>query len=265
MKRLEERICCYFTVINLIDLKQLLARLPAPGLLAVWVLSMIALPIGRQVFGEAAIPAGITLGALLQVSLVLVLLRQTWRVARTLWTAAGVILLAWLVELTGSTTGYPFGSYHYTALLQPQLGGVPLLIPLAWLMMLPPAWAVGQRLAGSTSGPAFIGWSALALTAWDLFLDPQMVAWGLWTWAEPGGYFGIPWVNFLGWLLASALITLAVRPILLPARPLLLIYTITWLLESIGLIFFWGLPGPGLVGFIGMGSLLWLVYLKRKA
>jgi putative membrane protein len=196
--------------------------------------------------------------------LVLGVLRQAWGLTRTFWTAASIVLLAWLVEFTGSTTGYPFGVYHYTGLLQPQIGGVPLLIPLAWLMMLPPAWAVGQRLAGSASDLAFIGWSALALTAWDLFLDPQMVAWGLWIWAEPGGYFGIPWVNFLGWLLASALITLAVRPNPLPVRPLLLIYTITWLLESIGLIFFWDLPGPGLVGFIGMGGLLWLVYKKRK-
>lgn len=242
----------------------LLGDLPAPGLLAAWVLSMIALPIARQIFGEAALPAGITLSAILQVGLVLTVLRQAWSLTRTLWNAAGVILLAWLVEFTGSTTGYPFGVYRYTDLLQPQLGGVPLLIPLAWLMMLPPAWVVGQCLAGSTSGAVFITGSALALTAWDLFLDPQMVAWGLWVWAEPGGYFGIPWVNFLGWLLASALITLAVRPNPLPARPLLLVYTITWLLESIGLIFFWGLPGPGLVGFIGMGSLLGLVYIKRK-
>lgn len=233
-------------------------------LLAAWVLAMITLPIAKQVFGEAALPAGITLGALLQVALVLVVLRQAWGMTRTLWTAAGVVLLAWLVEFAGSTTGYPFGVYHYTSLIQPQVGGVPLLIPLAWLMMLPPAWAVGQCLAGSTSGLAFIGWSALALTAWDLFLDPQMVAWGLWVWAEPGGYFGIPWVNFLGWLLASALITLAVRPRPLPARPLLLIYTITWLLESIGLIFFWNLPGPGFVGFIAMGGMLWLVYVKTK-
>jgi putative membrane protein len=171
----------------------------------------------------------------------------------------------WLIEFVGSTTGYPFGVYHYTDLLQPQVGGVPILIPLGWWMMLPPAWAVAQSLAGSASRPAFIGWSALALTAWDLFLDPQMVAWGLWKWAQPGGYFGIPWVNFLGWLLASALITALVRPGPLPARPLMLIYAITWLLESIGLIFFWELPGPGSVGFIGMGSLLCLAYIKRNA
>jgi putative membrane protein len=255
----------HFTQNNLVDFKRLLTGLPSPTLLAAWVLSMIALPPAKYVFGEAALPIGITLSALLQVGLVLAVLYRAWGLTRTLWTAAGVVLLAWLVEFAGSTSGYPFGTYHYTNLLQPQLGSVPLLIPLAWLMMLPPAWAVAQGIAGSSSGLAFIGWSALALTAWDLFLDPQMVAWGLWVWEEPGGYFGIPWLNFLGWLLASAVITAAIHPQPLPIRPLILIYVITWLLESIGLLFFWGLPGPGLVGFIGMGSLLWLVYIKRNA
>lgn len=255
----------HFAPNNLVDPKRLLACLPSPILLAAWVLSMIALPLANFAFGEGALPVGITLSAFLQVGLVLAVLRRAWGLTRTLWTAAGVILLAWLVEFAGSTTGYPFGAYHYTALLQPQLGGVPLLIPLAWLMMLPPAWAVAQSVAGSSSGLAFIGWSALALTAWDLFLDPQMVAWGLWVWEEPGGYFGIPWLNFLGWLLASAVITAAVRPQPLPIRPLILVYAITWLLESIGLLFFWNLPGPGIVGFIGMGSLLWLAHVKRNA
>jgi putative membrane protein len=91
-----------------------------------------------------------------------------------------------------------------------------------------------------------------------------MVAWGLWTWAKPGGYFGIPWQNYLGWLLAAALITVAVRPHELPTGPFMLIYVVTWLLEAIGLLFFWGLPGPALVGFVGMGSLIWLARQQRR-
>jgi putative membrane protein len=142
---------------------------------------------------------------------------------------------------------------------------VPLLIPLAWLMMFPAAWAVAYRIVGRWGGVPFVIVSALAMTAWDLFLDPQMVAWGLWTWAEPGGYFGIPWQNYLGWLLATALITAAVRPGDLPTGPFLLIYIVTWLLETIGLLFFWGLPGPALVGFVGMGSLIWLARQQRRS
>ncbi|GAB4411919.1 MAG: carotenoid biosynthesis protein [Anaerolineae bacterium] len=247
-----------------IHLKQLAASLPAPYLFSGWILSMIALPIAIFFGGQAVLPTVITFSALLQVTLVLTFLIPAWGWRVTLRTALLVMGLAWLIEFTGSTTGYPFGAYHYTDLMQPQIGGVPLLIPLAWLMMLPPAWAVARRIAGPHSRLAFIAWSALTMTAWDLFLDPQMVAWGLWSWAQPGGYFDIPWINFLGWLLASALITAVVRPGPLPTRPLMLIYAITWLLESLGLFFFWGLPGPALVGFAGMGSLLWLAFMKRK-
>ena len=46
-------------------------------------------------------------------------------------------MIGWTAEAIGSKTGFPFGAYHYTDRLQPQLLGVPLLIPLAWLMMLP--------------------------------------------------------------------------------------------------------------------------------
>jgi putative membrane protein len=80
----------------------------------------------------------------------------------------------------------------------------------------------------------------------------------LWTWETPCCYFGIPWSNFAGWLLASALITLVLRPQDLPLLPLLLIYTATWLLETVGLGIFWGMPGPALGGFFVMGMFVTL-------
>ena len=37
-----------------------------------------------------------------------------------------------------------------------------------------------------------------------------MVAWSLWLWDDPSGftYFGIPWINYAGWLLAGVTITI---------------------------------------------------------
>jgi putative membrane protein len=227
---------------------------------------MICLPIARWIWGETVLPAGITLSVAAQSLAVLQILVRSWGIRRTAAVVALVVLAAWLVEYIGSTTGYPFGAYHYTDKLQPQVGGVPALIPLAWLMMLPPAWAVAQRITAGRSKAAFVLVSALAFTAWDLFLDPQMVGWGLWTWEAPGTfhYFGIPWINFLGWLVASALITTLALPLLrlnhLALRLLLFIYAITCIFESIGQLVFWGLPGSALVGFVGMGiMLLWTV------
>jgi len=126
---------------------------------------------------------------------------------------------------------------------------------------LPPAWAVAERLTGGARGVGFVVLSGLAFTAWDLFLDPQMVAWGFWEWEQPGGYFGIPWVNFAGWFAASALMTALIAPAPLPVAPLLLIYAVTWFLETVGQAVFWRMPGSALVGSAAMGLFVVLTQL----
>lgn len=225
-------------------------------LLPVWLLVMIGMPIVGWTLGEDALRRAVSLGVGLQAALVLAMLVGALGWPRALPLAGGVAALGWAAEALGSKTGVPFGAYHYTDALQPQLAGVPLAIPFAWLMMLPPAWAVAARIGGRWRGVRFVVLSALAMTAWDLFLDPQMVGLGLWEWAQPGGYFGIPWVNFGGWLLVSGLITAVLRPPPLPAAPLLAVYGLTLALEAIGLGVFWGQPGPALVGTLAMGALL---------
>ena len=231
---------------------------------------MIAIPIVRWTAGDAALHGGVMLGVGLQAAAVLAGLVASWGAQETLRVAAILAPAAWLIEWVGSRTGFPFGAYHYTALLRPQLAGVPLIIPLAWLMMLPVAWAVADLIVGGAqvaAGERRVRWrfvfvSALAFTAWDLFLDPQMVAWGYWEWERPGVYFGIPLTNYLGWFVCAALLTLLVRPAYNPSLPLLVIYIITWALQSIGLAVFWGMPGPALAGFIGMGV---IIFLARPA
>jgi putative membrane protein len=237
------------------------------ALIAVWVLSMVSLPIQRWLFGDGVLVFAVSVSVLCQLVAVLVIIRSAWGLRRTLVMAVSVAALGWLVEFVGSSTSFPFGSYDYTELLQPQIAKVPILIPLAWLMMLPCAWAVTSVLIAKQRSPILFAFvTALVFTAWDLFLDPQMVAWGFWVWEEPAGFFGIPWVNYLGWIFSSFTITLLVRPSFLAARPLLLVYGITWALESIGLAVFWGLPGPAAIGFLVMGSVVVLtVYRLRTA
>ena len=241
---------------------------PAAWLIVAWVLTMIAVPILGWTGGPQAVRAGVILGVVLQAAAVLAVLVQAWGAGRTAATALVVVPATWAVEWLGSHTGFPFGAYSYTDALQPQLGHVPLLIPLAWLMMLPPAWAVAATLTGPRRSWAFVLVSALAFTAWDLFLDPQMVAWGYWVWHNPGRYCGIPLVNFAGWLLASGAVTVAVLPLLrsrpLPVRSLLVIYTITWALQLIGQLFFWSMVGPALVGGAAMGAFVFLAWRKAR-
>lgn len=231
--------------------------------LVAWVLATVSLPILKWIWGERTIVWGVGVGVVLQAGAVVAVLWSVWGPQRALLIALVVAGLGWTVEYVGSTTGFPFGRYHYTDKLQPQLGHVPLLIPLAWLMMLPPAWAIAGQIAGSPRW-AFAAVSAVAFAAWDLFLDPQMVGWGLWVWDQPGRYFGIPWTNFAGWALAAAAMTAILRPDPGPISPLWLVYAITWLLETIGLGIFWRQPGPAVCGFLGMGSMLTWAWLTTR-
>jgi putative membrane protein len=57
----------------------------------------------------------------------------------------------------------------------------------------------------------------------------------------------------VGWWGTAVLLTALIQPKNLPTKPLLIIYTITWFLETFGLLFFWDLIGPGLVGGAVMG------------
>ena len=215
-------------------------------LVGVWLLVMVLVPISRWTAGEEAMRGLIVVSVAVQATAVFEILRAAWGWQRTGRLFLAIAAATFLVEFVGSRTGKPFGPYHYTPLLQPQLGGVPLVVPLAWFMMLPPAWAVADRFRGSRWRFALV--SAAAFTAWDLLLDPQMVRWGFWEWTPPGGYFGIPWSNYGGWLLTAVALTFILRPKDVPIRPLLLIYTITCFLEIIGLALFWGMPGPALTG-----------------
>ncbi len=236
------------------------------ALLVLWLLVWIVTPIAGWTWGDDVIPLLASLGVLAQAAVSMVALARAWPLSRMMRAAVIVLSLTWAVEAIGAATGVPFGHYDYTDALQPQLLGVPLLIPLAWLMMLPPAWAVSATLRPVADGGRgrlrFAALSGAAFTAWDLYLDPQMVAHGLWEWEHPGGYFGIPWVNFLGWWATATALTWLVNPRDLPRRPLLIVYTLVWLFQAVGLGIMWEQPGPALVGLLGMG--VWALAAWRR-
>ncbi|MCA9957051.1 MAG: carotenoid biosynthesis protein, partial [Anaerolineales bacterium] len=121
-------------------------------LILLWILAMISLPIMKWIWGPGMIPLGLTLGVLLQATAVLLTVRDSWGWPKTMGTAVIIAVLTLFVEWLGSTTGFPFGSYGYTDLMQPQIAHVPVLIPFAWFMMLPAAWAVARLVQAQLPG-----------------------------------------------------------------------------------------------------------------
>lgn len=135
--------------------------------------------------------------------------RQGWKRALTLLGVVFVVSLT--LEAIGVATGLVYGQYHYTDKLGPRfLGLVPYLIPVAWYMMMYASLVIADRLTPSrwpsgwrTVAVAAVG--GLVMTAWDLVMDPMMVAGGHWVWETGGAYFGIPIHNFFGWWLTTFL------------------------------------------------------------
>jgi uncharacterized membrane protein len=166
-----------------------------------------------------------------------------------------------LAEAVGVATGVPFGRYSYAGTLGPAVLGVPLVIPLAWVMMAWPAYLVGVRL--TRSRPARVAVAAAALASWDLFLDPQMVDAGHWRWADPSpalpGVPAVPLSNYAGWALVALLLMLVLdrtvpsRQSTSDAVPYAL-YLWTYASSVLALAAFFGLPAAALWGGLGMGA-----------
>ena len=129
---------------------------------------------------------------------------RRWGAARACAASATTAVATGVVERVGTQTGLPFGRYAYTDALRPQVAHVPAIVPLAWFGMGLPAREAAHAALGNRSTPATrIVLGSAAMTAWDLFLDPQMVGEGYWAWARRGLYRGIPLSNFGGWFLTG--------------------------------------------------------------
>lgn len=135
--------------------------------------------------------------------------------------ASGLILfLSWAVEHLGATTGFPFGSYTYTDVLQPQiLGVVPLAIPFAWLLIVPAAVGASELVLSrdrrDASGAARVSITKVLMAAsFALLLDVTIEPFAVninryWVWGEAEGstYYGIPMSNFVAWWFTSLLLS----------------------------------------------------------
>jgi putative membrane protein len=185
--------------------------------------------------------------------------------ARYAFTYLGVALLfGFLIELIGLKTGWPFGTYEYDPSLGPQLFDVPLVVPFAWAMIAHPILCAARRLAGNW---VFL-YGGFGLMAYDLFLDPQMVTAGRWTWEVTGSHVPftpeVPLSNAFGWLL-SGMALIAILHLALPRDrrkvsasfitiDIFLIWT--WFAGVVSNLFFFDRPGIAFIFGATFGAVL---------
>jgi uncharacterized membrane protein len=161
---------------------------------------------------------------------VIVLLLTLWHASHalgvrlTLAFFAITAITSWLFEEIGVTSGLIYGQYHYTSTLGPFLGSVPVLIPLAWFVLVYPSYVVANLIVdrlpiripggpGDVIGLALFG--ALVMTASDLMVDPILSgpSFRAWVWDTAGRYYGVPAQNYFGWIATAFIIHLVCRSI----------------------------------------------------
>ena len=190
--------------------------------LALFIYHSILHPLLRPYVNLPGLPGGLTVSTLL---LMLFSFFHAWYalgVRSTLVFFALSATISWAFEQVGVATGLVYGPYHYTDALGAKLGHVPLLIPIAWFMMIYPSYVIanliaGEPPAGSRGSLGRIAWlaflSAMVMTAWDLVVDPVLTSppFVAWVWQQGGPYFGVPVQNFAGWMLTTFTVYLVYR------------------------------------------------------
>ncbi|MHA1270832.1 MAG: carotenoid biosynthesis protein [Candidatus Helarchaeota archaeon] len=134
--------------------------------------------------------------------------------------------LTLMLEYLGTLGLIPGCQWHYTTNLGPMfMGSVPYIIPLTWFTYIYCIYSMTNIIFNRIKeGPSDLGKidsikkfiylflisiiAGLIMMSWDLINDPVMVARGNWYWPEGGLYYGIPLMNYFGWMSTSALIYL---------------------------------------------------------
>ncbi len=169
------------------------------------------------------------------VSVVVFALPSYLAIVRLQGARRGLILLgllglyALLVESSALTTGFPYGNFTYTNVLGNKVFGLtPWTVAFAYPPILLLSYIAARCIIRNNIEPSddrsiqtaaasrhaakvtkyktvlkVAGLTALVATACDIVLDPAAVRLGFWYWDEPGFFYGVPLINFAGWLLSS--------------------------------------------------------------
>jgi len=125
--------------------------------------------------------------------------------------SVAVLVISALLEELSIKTGFPFGFFTHQPSMGPRLLDEPLIIPVSYLGVGYLAWAIASVLLGdadldrrASSLPALVLTAPFIATGWDAMTDPggSTVERG-WIFAHPGGLYGVPFSNFVGWLVVA--------------------------------------------------------------
>ena len=186
-----------------------------------------------------------------------------------------VFIIPFGSEFLGVLTGFPYGAYAYSTLVGPRLFGlVPVFIYIAWVnisYLAITTTTVGLGRSRLWRAPV----DGLVAVAWDAMVDPLAVRAGYWTWLAPGGFYGVPLSNFLGWFLVVTALSLAARAVwardtAAPASTsrrmdaIMPTHLVGWSAAFAAIAVASGLPIAALAGLLGVTPAVGLAWIRAR-
>ncbi|WP_414469484.1 bisanhydrobacterioruberin hydratase CruF [Methanobacterium sp. ACI-7] len=184
-----------------------------------------------------------------------------WKKALIFLIILSVFALA--IETFAIITGIPYSKFTYTNLIGFKLFGyTPFTVPFSFVPLF-----IGSLYIASLK--ATNKWKIAALTAVivliaDLVLDPAAVALNFWIWDMNGFFYGVPLMNFIGWLITgfiAGLISVAVLgdKVKDKNKPKAMLSSLFLIISFWGAVcIYMGLYIPGIIGII------FLIYMLKE-
>ena len=159
------------------------------------------------------------------------------RLETTLWFTVAGYLIAFVSEVCSINTGFPYGWYFYidaTKTRELWIAGVPFFDSLSYvflaycsyataLLAVAPVktggWLVPLETRAIRRSLAVLILGALFQVFLDIIIDPVALQGDRWFlgqiygYREPGGHFGVPISNYVGWWVVSLVLVFALQRI----------------------------------------------------
>ncbi|MFP4568386.1 MAG: carotenoid biosynthesis protein [Candidatus Woesearchaeota archaeon] len=116
-------------------------------------------------------------------------------------------LFSMIIESIGIITGTPYGYFTYTERLGAKIGVIPWTVSFGWVPLVIASWTLSENIIKTKKYEQIkkIILGTLILVAFDLVLDPGAVALRFWEWQVQGIYYGIPFTNYIGWIISGSI------------------------------------------------------------
>src|SRR4029453_6008538 len=142
-----------------------------------------------------------------------------WAATRDLGARRMLGFLAWgftvafAAEYASTRGGVPFGLFHYTGAtrgIELYLGNVPFFDSLSFPFLAYASFCLARRVLGPVDRGRITLLAGVLMMLLDVVIDPLAVRGDRWFlgplfyYPTPGHYFGVPLVNFAGWVIVGA-------------------------------------------------------------